>query len=116
MKYVYLVDGRTVHDIQPGKSKDFPGISIKERFSADYLAHCVEVRDSIEVESGWLYDSETGGFSVPPEPEPLETDIINTETLEAQGKTSMPTVADDLMRMVIEQEYSIALLTIGMEV
>ncbi len=116
MKYVYLVDGNVVHEIQPGRSKDFPGVSIKDRFSAEYLARCVEVKDSVEVESGWIYDGETGKFSAPPAPEPVEADIVNPETLETPGKTPLPTVADNLMRMAIEQEYSIALLTIGMEV
>lgn len=109
MKYVYLVDGRTVHEIQPGKSTDFPGISIKDRFSAEYLANCVEVKDSVKVESGWLYDKESGIFSAPPvvEANPIPVDRpISQVTLELIPSSD----AEALNLKIAEQESRISAL------
>ena len=112
MKYVYLLDGKTVHDIQPGKSKDFPDKPIKDRFSAEYLANCVEVKDSVEVESGLLYDSESGTFSAPPVVEPAPM-TIEEPVAAAAFEEIQPSVMETLTAKIAEQETRIAALENG---
>jgi len=109
MKYVYLVDGKTVHDIQPGKSKDFPSTSIKDRFSAEYLANCVEVKDSVEVESGWRYDSESGTFSAPPVVETVPAPVEEPVSAAVLEKIH-PSAVESLNSRIAEQETRIAAL------
>lgn len=65
MKYVYMPDGKTVHEIQSEKDPLFPSLSIKKRFSADYLKHCVKVADDTVVETGWVFNDDTATFSEP---------------------------------------------------
>ena len=68
MRYIKLLTN-TVVEIIPGENPDLPGVPITERYPAEFLATCVLVEDTIEVLSGYIYDSDTNTFSIPVEPE-----------------------------------------------
>lgn len=69
MKYIYLIDNK-VHEIIPEFNPVFPDVPITERYTAEFLSHCVAVEDYVTVEQNWIY--EDGLFTEPPEPEPVE--------------------------------------------
>ncbi len=52
MKYVYINNDRIVHEIIPAFADEFPGIPITERYSKEFLAHCLELADTIDVQQG----------------------------------------------------------------
>ena len=64
MKYAFIQNG-VVINIIPDEDPIFPGIAITERYSADFLASCVVVDDNVNIESGHMYDKNTGIFSEP---------------------------------------------------
>lgn len=68
MKYIYIPDGETAYEVQPEKDPLFPGVSIKKRFSTEYLNLCVKVTDDIEVEAGWILNKENTTFAEPTPP------------------------------------------------
>lgn len=80
MKYVYMPDGKTVFEVLPEKDPLFPGVSIKKRFSAEYLDLCVKVPDDTEAESGWVFNSENKTFSEPT-PQPLVGEANDSEEI-----------------------------------
>lgn len=50
----------------------FPGIPIDARYSQEFLSSCIIRENIVGLYSGMLYDPETGAFSDPPVPEPVE--------------------------------------------
>lgn len=52
MKYVYINNDRIVHEVIPAFVDEFPGIPVTQRYSAEFLSHCLEVNDAVEVEQG----------------------------------------------------------------
>jgi hypothetical protein len=64
MKYVYIEYDRVINII-PEWDSTFPDIPITERYSAEFLSRCIVVDESVEVESGYLYNHETGVFTQP---------------------------------------------------
>lgn len=107
MKYIYLHDGKSAHEIQPDNNPDFPDVPINERFSREYLSRCIVVDDDAEVQLGWIYEKETGTFNEP--------DISNTieVNIEPSALKSKPSLTDCIMTMLVDQEYRIALLELG---
>lgn len=71
MKYIYIIND-TVIEIIPDFDPALPNIPISDRYSAEFLSSCIEIEDSVEVLSGYLYDAETKVFSAPVVPEPPE--------------------------------------------
>lgn len=73
MKYVFInkSNGNAVGAIVDAIDPQFPNIPIENRFSPEFLSNCVQVEDDAEVNSGMVYDFETGEFSEP-EYEPVE--------------------------------------------
>ena len=65
MFYILIQNG-AVHEVIPEYHDDFPGIHISERYAPDFIAQTVQ--SDVEIPLGWLYDSESGTFSPPPEP------------------------------------------------
>lgn len=59
--YVRL-DGKIVIEIIPDIAPAFPGVTVEERFPADFIAELIHVEDGTEVETGMEYNAETGGF------------------------------------------------------
>ena len=64
MKYVYVKDNKAFKVI-PEFDDIFPGIAIKQRYDAKFLADCVPVEDDVVVEQGYIYDAATGTFTEP---------------------------------------------------
>lgn len=108
MKYIYLHDGKSVHEIQPENNPDFPGVPINERFSSEYLSRCIAVNDDIEVQPGWTYDKDTSAFYEPD----FFSNILQVGTGPSK-LTGEPSVTDYIMSMLVNQEYRIALLELG---
>lgn len=73
MKYILLEDNK-VKEIIPDFNPVFPGIPMEKRYPTAFIAQLIPVEDEVEVAQNWLYDPETGTFSAPPEPEPVELD------------------------------------------
>lgn len=75
--YAYIID-KIVREVIPDIDPIFPGIDIKERYSADMLAKCVHVADDADVRVGMIYNADTGEFKEPevvpisPMPEDIE--------------------------------------------
>lgn len=71
--YLYIFDGMLT-EVLPEYSEVFPGIHITERYSSEFLSHCIiRTDEQLEAEgitTGMLYDAETDTFKEPPEPEP----------------------------------------------
>lgn len=107
MKYIYLHDGKSAHEIQPEYNPDFPNVHINKRFSREYLSRCIAVNDDTEVQPGWAYDKDTGTFNEPAFLNTLEAEI---ETLALPGE---PSFTDCIIAMLVDQEYRIALLELG---
>lgn len=55
MRYIYINNDRLVQEIIPAFDECFPGIPIAERYAKDFLSHCLEVTDDLEVEAGMEY-------------------------------------------------------------
>lgn len=84
--YILLNEKNAVSEIIPDENPVFPGVPIQARYAPAFVARLTHVPDDTEVYQNWLYDSETGVFSAPPEPEPLvetEPDPADTEALAA---------------------------------
>ena len=62
MKYVFVQDS-IVGAVIPDKDPVFPGIPISKRYSTEFLSRCVAVKNSVEVQTGWLYQD--GVFTEP---------------------------------------------------
>lgn len=76
MNYIYLVNN-IVHEIIPEEHPDFPGISITERYSEDFLSKCIAVEEDVEVKQGWQYVE--GSFI---EPIPSISPVIPPDSME----------------------------------
>lgn len=72
--YILLTDERAVVEIIPDEDPIFPGIPIEERYPPDFVEELIQIPDGTEVFPNWIYDPESGLFSIPPEPEPTEPD------------------------------------------
>lgn len=87
MFYILVVDGKA-HEVIPKFDPNLPDVPIEERFPASFIAQLVKSRKAIP--QGWLFDAETGKFSEPPEPEPIE----ETHSFEAQMNFASPLGAE----------------------
>lgn len=62
--YVFLMDN-IVREIIPEIDPVFPDLPIEARYTPDFLAQCVIVEDDSGVQTGDIYDPETGEFHKP---------------------------------------------------
>lgn len=67
-----LLNNNTVAEIIPDEDPIFPGIPIEARYAPDFVAKLLHVADDTDVKQNQVYDPETGTFSDPPVPEPVE--------------------------------------------
>lgn len=87
-----LLTNNIVTEIIPDENPVFPGVSIAQRYPADFVAGLLYVADDTEVAQNWMYDSETQTFSEPPAPEPVappepaEPEPGELEILQAENK------------------------------
>lgn len=65
MKYVVLNPDSTVAYTFPAIDQLRPEIPVEKLYSAGFLAGCIAAGDDTEIESGYIYDSAAGAFSVP---------------------------------------------------
>lgn len=81
--FLYVDETCTLAEIIPEKNPDLPGVAIEDRYTADFLAHCVQrTSDQMTDESirvGMVYDKESDTFSALPEPEPKPEGYTITE-------------------------------------
>lgn len=91
MKTVRLKENK-VQEIIPDYA-----LPVEKWYGKAFAAECVEAPD--EVEQGWIYDPATGSFS---EPVPV-TD-----------QEAEPTEEDDTAAMLVDHEYRLLLLELGL--
>ena len=85
MQYIRLYEN-IVMEIIPAEHPDFPGMSIEQRYSAEFIAKLLKVDDSVPVQENWKYDPDTQTFEPQPEdvdpppplPEPVPPEQIPT--------------------------------------
>lgn len=71
MKYVYVGEDSLVGSIIPDEDPIFPGIPVEQRYSAEFLKHCIPVDDDKDVSCGMVYDG--GEFHNPtPDDDPSQ--------------------------------------------
>lgn len=82
-----LLNNNTVAEIIPDEDPIFPGIPIGQRYAPDFVEKLLHVADDTAVKQNQVYDPETGTFSDPPVPEPVEPtpepEYISTADLDA---------------------------------
>ena len=84
MKYVVLNPDNTVAYTFPEVDELRPTIPVTDLYAPDFLAACVVVEDSADVQPGYNYDPGTGTFSAPPPaPEPTLAEIAEQKAAEA---------------------------------
>lgn len=83
MNYLVYVQDGVVHEILETNNPLFEGVPIEDRYSTEYLSHCVQVSDEQldGIVVGMLYDADAQIFSyptfpqsIPPEDEDLTKD------------------------------------------
>ena len=100
--YLYLDSNSMLQEIISEYADSFPGIPITDRYSSEFLSHCIiRTEERLKEEGialGMLYDAETDTFTKPPtppapepppEPEPEPGQPTWTErikSLEAENK------------------------------
>ena len=70
--YILLSASNTVAEIIPDEDPNFPSIPIGQRYAPEFVAKLLHVADDTAVKQNQVYDPETGTFSDPPAPEPVE--------------------------------------------
>ena len=78
-----LLTNNIVTEIIPDENPVFPGVSIAQRYPADFVAGLLHVADDTEVAQNWMYDSETQTFFEPAPLEPTPPPVPDLDTLRA---------------------------------
>lgn len=99
MQYIYVNDDFSVGAILCGEDPAFPGVPMEERFSADFLAKCVQVSDDTVIENGAKYDPESGTFYVPAPPAPPSVDENPEQPVNPDAGESQRTYAEKLANL-----------------
>ena len=99
MQYIYVNDDFSVGAIICGEDPAFPGVPVEERFSADFLAKCVQVGDDTVIENGAKYDPESGTFYVPEPPAPPSVDENPEQPVNPDAGESQRTYAEKLANL-----------------
>ena len=105
MNYAHIEDNIVV-ELIPEFDPVFPNIPITERFSAEFLTLCELVSDDVQLN----YIKTETGF-VPPKPIIPTIDEYPTEYPDATVTT--PTAQDDNDAMLVDHEYRLTLLELG---
>jgi hypothetical protein len=74
------IEGNIAAELIPDVDPALPGFDISDRYPPDFVAALIHVDDPADVESGYIYDPDTGTFSPPAQPD-LTTQIENAITL-----------------------------------
>lgn len=104
MQYIYVNDDFSVGAILCGEDPAFPGVPVEERFSADFLAKCVQVSDDTVIENGAKYDPESGTFYVPEPPAPPSVDEKPEQPVNPDAGESQRTYAEKLANLEKENK------------
>lgn len=77
--YIHLHNGQ-ISCLIPEEDANFPGVSIKKRYSPEFLSGCIVKDDSYikkhNLHAGMAYDAETDTFS---EPKKVEIPLVTEE-------------------------------------
>ena len=65
MKYISIQDGQ-VSEIVLAEDPALPGFALEQRFSPEFIATLVPVKDDVRVEPTWSYDAKKKKFAEPP--------------------------------------------------
>jgi len=65
MRQVYIDNDRFVREVIPEFNPAFPGIPIEQRYSKEFLDHCLEVPDVVKVEPGMEFLPLKNAFAFP---------------------------------------------------
>ncbi len=112
--YIRLDKKNIVREIIPDIDPIFPGIPIEERYPANFVKSLVYVDNSTKVTQNLMYDEENSAFV---EPIPPEGWIYNEENgcFEPENPEPIePTAEEDLSSLLIDQEYRLTLLELGL--
>ena len=103
MKYVYVSEDFSVGSIIPDEDPIFPGIPVEQRYSTEFLEHCIAVEDSVveAIEAGSKYDPESGTFYVP---EPPSVDENPDQPINPGAGESQKTYAEKLAAIEAENK------------
>lgn len=104
MQYIYINDDFSVGAILCGEDPAFPGVPIEERFSADFLAKCVQVGDDTVIENGMKYDPESRTFYVPKPPAPPSVDEKPDQPVNPDAGETQKTYAEKLTTLETENK------------
>ena len=104
--YIRLDADNIVREIIPDIDPIFPAIPIEERYPAAFVASLMYVEDGTAVAQNLLYDKKIGTFVEPPEPASARVPEVEIE--------SEPSAEDDRSSLLIDQEYRLTLLELGL--
>ena len=104
MQYIYINDDFSVGAILCGEDPVFPGVPVEERFSADFLAKCVQVSDGTVIANGAKYDPESGTFYVPEPPPPPSVEENPDQPVDPSAGESQKTYAEKLTALEAENK------------
>lgn len=113
-KYCVLTKPKNlVQEIIPDEDPIFPGVPITDRYSAEFLAECIEVDSKTTVEIGMFYDEETKKFREPdpepiPEPTPPDLESLRTQKLQEVSTACEQTIyaGSDVLTSFGSQHFS----------
>lgn len=86
-KYVILNEELVVCEIIPEYNPAFPGVTVEDRYTKEYLQRALPVEESVEVKSGWEYLPGINLF-VPP----LESGLPSKITFESLEEDPVKTI------------------------
>ena len=106
MKYVYVSEDFSIGSIIPDEDPIFPGIPVEQRYSAEFLEHCIAVEDSVveAIEAGSKYDPESGTFYVPEPPLPPSVDENTDQPINPEAGETHKTYAEKLAALEAENK------------
>ena len=87
MKYVVMSALNQAQEVLLNEDPVFPGISITERYSSEFLDKCIKVADEAEVVMGWLWDEENKAFT-----NPLISEVLSQPQMVGEGNLIEDTV------------------------
>lgn len=98
MKYIYLLNN-VVAEIILEIDDNFPGFTVTQRYSPDFLKKCIKVDNATEVSIGMIYENGIFKQYIPP-----ETDY----------KPPTPPETVDMEQMLLDQDFRLSMLEINM--
>lgn len=102
MQYLRVDENGVVKEVIPEIDETFPNLPIESRYPAAFVSALIAVPDSVEVTLEYVYDVNSQTFSQP----------IYDVSAEPDAEPE-PTAQDDTDAMLVDHEYRITLLELG---